>query len=199
LNSSKRSLYIIINCYTSVAAHILSHVSRGALRSLRQGGGGGATPFWLNLAGKFHFFDFSTKEKTKFSEAGGRYAPRAPPFGTPLQVSKSEDTYERPVVFVTTSLSLSLPTSEHCHSDLQYNFPVVFEKTIIRTDSELADRRHSEYPVFLLYFIYELRSEHPVYFLMSGDRKQIIFTGDRKKEVRRKLSFPIEHIEIFYC
>jgi hypothetical protein len=25
-----------------------------------------------------------------------------------------------------------------------------------------------------LYFIYELRSEHPVFFLMSGDRKQII-------------------------
>jgi hypothetical protein len=42
--------------------------------------------FWLNLAEKFHFFDFSTEKKTKFSEAGVVTPTRPPPpsFGTPL-------------------------------------------------------------------------------------------------------------------
>jgi hypothetical protein len=54
--------------------------SRGVPRSLRQGG---ATLFWLNLAGKFHFFDFFRffDQKKQSSKAGGvtppplRYAP----------------------------------------------------------------------------------------------------------------------------
>src|SRR5271156_3968559 len=40
------------------------------------------------------------------------------------QVNKPEHIYEHPVVFITTSRSLSLRTSGHSHSDLQSNFAV---------------------------------------------------------------------------
>ena len=50
---------------------------------------------------------------------------------------------------------------------------ISYEKATVKIDSE--------HPVFLLYFIYELRSEHHVFLFMSGDRKQIILPEFVKK------------------
>ena len=67
---------------------------------------------------------------------------------------------------------------------------IIVEKAIVKIDSELLHRLHSEHSVFLLYFIYELHSEHHDIFFMSGDRKHTNLPGDRKNGVRRDVLHP---------
>ena len=79
---------------------------------------------------------------------------------------------------------------------------IIVEKAIVKIDSELLHRLHSEHPVFLLYFIYELHSEHHDIFFMSGDRKHTNLPGDRKNGVRRDVLHPnyrymIEYLLLF--
>jgi hypothetical protein len=82
---------------------------------------GVATPFLAKSSRKIFFFDFSTKKKTKFSEAGGALRSTRPPFGTPLRIALR--TYEYPHIISLEDLRVqpvkhSYPWFVQSHGDL---------------------------------------------------------------------------------
>jgi hypothetical protein len=91
------------------------------------------------------------------------------------KMRKSQHSYEHPAVFIKTTLSLSLRTSGLFHFDLQSKFRC---STTNNGLPEFVTNSWTNFILnilfFLLYFIdfchWELHSEHPVFFLLSGDR-----------------------------
>jgi hypothetical protein len=86
---STRQAYTLISHNYSKNNKSFKGLCRGVPRSLRQGGA--QHLFWLNLARKFHFFDFSTKTKQNFPKQGGVTPHAPPPFsGRPLIITPKE-------------------------------------------------------------------------------------------------------------
>ena len=129
------------------------------------------------------------------------------------RMSKSQDRYEYPAIFIPNTLCFSLRFPCLCHYELPDFLIPIFSQYFavqlltmgcqgsLRTPGLVLFRTSC----FLLYFIdfchWEFHSEHPVIFLMTGDRNGLLqpeFVMERWDEVSLSQIYH-ENFKIYLC
>jgi hypothetical protein len=112
--------------------------------------------------------------------------------------------------FITISLFLLLRALGHFHSKLPSNFRVLSLKINCRCSLRSSGQVSFRTPCFFYFWLIfvipnsrTLNSEHPVFFLMSGDRNEdllpeIVMKSWREMSYSRKIFEKVHHLKLFW-